>query len=45
MDYDGESFDPNEYDKEGDSNDDKNNDAINYEYNKIDENELPNILK
>ena len=38
MDYDEEHFDPGEYNKEEDENEDKKNDANNYEYYKMDEN-------
>ena len=45
MDYYEEIFDNDEYDKEEDNNDDKNNIADNYKYDKMDENGLANILQ
>ena len=45
VDYDEENFDDNEYDEEEDTNGDKNNDADDYEYEKMEENKLADILQ
>ena len=45
MDCDEENFDDDEYEEENDTNYVKNNDTGNYEYEKMDENELANITQ
>ena len=45
VDYDEENFYDNEYDEEEDTNGDKNNDVDDYEYEKMEENKLADILQ
>ena len=45
MDYDEDSFEDYKYDEEEDTNNNENNNAANYEYGKLYESELSDILQ
>ena len=45
VDYDKENVGDDDYDEEEDTNNDKNKEAKDYEYNDMDENKLADILK